>query len=678
MVQSLYRCLCTPGTETALGRWKNSFWKIYGINPDVPTPASGALAQQFGIQISSDSPSAAVFFAVQTFFATFLRHVIKIYCPDHEAESIDDRSCCDWSWPGLLENPLWKKHDQKLQLQIKRFSFISLRGQDVFGALYRELFPRLVRKHLGEFYTPNWLAEHLLRISGFNPSQETRILDPACGSGVFLLAAARQMLAKKVPEEVILQRLHGFDLNPLAVLMTQANFAVLFGRRVAVSCFDSILGESEQVSADIILGNPPWVHWDKLPVAYRESTRELWQRYGLFSLSGSEARYGGAKKELALLMVMRVAGRFLKDDGRLAMVLPQSVFQTSKAGDGFRRFGEGVLPSPLKVLRVDDFTALRVFEDAAVKTATLLLQKNHKTVYPVPYYCWESPERSKKCQAVPMDQERLGSPWRIMSEHGSTLMKTGCSDYQAILGANTGGANGVYWVEILENFGEKCLVRNLANCSCRKIPTLEVEIESELLYPLLRWKDVRCFSANPSAGIIMAQDPVRRVGIEREQFERKYPLAMRYFENFEEILRNRAAYRKFHKNSPFYSMYNVCENTFAPIKVVWRRMESRIRAAVVEASFRPIVPQETCTMIAVNSRAEANYLAVILNSQVIHERVRSFCPQGSKGFGSPGILKYLPIPKYQKDLLLHQDIAISEQKMPLKNKTECLIQAIFV
>jgi type I restriction-modification system DNA methylase subunit len=46
-----------------------------------------------------------------------------------------------------------------------------------------------VRHHLGEYYTPDWLAEQTLDRAGYAGDPEIRILDPSCGSGTFLVLA---------------------------------------------------------------------------------------------------------------------------------------------------------------------------------------------------------------------------------------------------------------------------------------------------------------------------------------------------------------------------------------------------------------------------------------------------------------------------------------------------------
>src|SRR5262249_27512476 len=62
-------------------------------------------------------------------------------------------------------------------------------SRDLLKKLYHRLFPKSVRHDLGEYYTPDWLAEYLLDKISFSGNPDLRLLDPACGSGTFLVMA---------------------------------------------------------------------------------------------------------------------------------------------------------------------------------------------------------------------------------------------------------------------------------------------------------------------------------------------------------------------------------------------------------------------------------------------------------------------------------------------------------
>jgi SAM-dependent methyltransferase len=104
--------------------------------------------------------------------------------------------------------------------------------RDILKKLYQYLVPKQIRHDLGEYYTPDWLAERCLNQLNYNGNPALRILDPACGSGTFLILAikrAKEYGAKKGVDESetlkrILYNIQGFDLNPLAVISARTNY----------------------------------------------------------------------------------------------------------------------------------------------------------------------------------------------------------------------------------------------------------------------------------------------------------------------------------------------------------------------------------------------------------------------------------------------------------------------
>jgi SAM-dependent methyltransferase len=593
-------------------------------------------------------------------------------------------------------------------------------GGDPFQTLYQRLFPRRVRHLRGEYYTPSWLAAAMLDEVGYSGQPGRRLLDPACGSGAFLIPAIRRLiqragsgpslathaaaLARQVTSSVA-----GLDLNPLAVLTARANYLLALGDalpgadglEIPVYLGDSILGADPAPPADLgrfdaVVGNPPWIAWDDVPEPYREATKPLWRRYGLFSLSGREARHGGAKKDLSMLMAYAAADRFLAPSGKLALVVTQTLFQTKGAGDGFRRFRLGKSGPWLCVLRVNDLVAVRPFAPAANWTATLLLERDRPTVYPVPYVRWLPGDRAsatgasgkkrpagfrsfrrRAYEARPIDPDRPGSPWFLWPEgwSGPTESLFGPSDYHAHLGANSGGANGVFWLALADAVPDAepaspgtVLVRNLTGKGRQHVPAVTQRIEAELVYPLLRWADVARYRAVPSAHLLLAQDAQTRQGIAEPVMRRQHPLAHAYLARFRSVLQRRTAFRRYQSKAAFWSMYDVGPYTVAPIKVVWRRMDRRVTAAVVEPHDdprlgpKPVVPQETCVLVAIESSDEAHYLAAVLNSVVVEFLVGSHSVRGGKGFGTPSMLEYLRVRRFQPDNPIHAELAAASRR----------------
>lgn len=150
-------------------------------------------------------------------------------------DSIFSQDIFDW-W---FECPTAESRDflaalGEATLLVTQFDFSDLSG-DLLGEMYQRHFDRDTRKALGEFYTPAGVIELILDECGYTGQPGHRLLDPACGSGSFLVAALRRYLRQqsRSSKESALRdlteglRIVGFDINPFAVLMAQINYAAM-------------------------------------------------------------------------------------------------------------------------------------------------------------------------------------------------------------------------------------------------------------------------------------------------------------------------------------------------------------------------------------------------------------------------------------------------------------------
>jgi hypothetical protein len=128
------------------------------------------------------------------------------------------------------------------QLSLYRMDDLSAaRSRDVLKSFYQALVPEVLRKALGEFYTPDWLVDVACDRAQVKDWSKVRALDPTCGSGSFLLEVIRRKraLAKAAKRSdadtlsAILNEVWGFDLNPLAVQSARVNFLIAIADLVA-------------------------------------------------------------------------------------------------------------------------------------------------------------------------------------------------------------------------------------------------------------------------------------------------------------------------------------------------------------------------------------------------------------------------------------------------------------
>jgi len=111
---------------------------------------------------------------------------------------------------------------------------LSKVDEDILKALYQDLVDPEARHDLGEYYTPDWLAEFM--IGSITERPENGVLDPACGSGTFLAATIRkkvETLENKFKKSQLLEHIQasvqGVDVHPLAVILARTTYLISLG-----------------------------------------------------------------------------------------------------------------------------------------------------------------------------------------------------------------------------------------------------------------------------------------------------------------------------------------------------------------------------------------------------------------------------------------------------------------
>jgi hypothetical protein len=194
----------------------------------------------------------------------------------------------------------------------------------------------------------------------------------------------------------------------------------------------------------------------------------------------------------------------------------------------------------------------------------------------------------------------------------------GKSAYVGRAGTFTGGANGVFWLDVLiARPAGQVMIANVLEHARKKVTAVQAAIEQDLVFPLLRGADVTAWAATPSFSILLTHEKGQRLkAIPEEKMQREFPKTFSYLKRFEAFLRKRAALKRyFTEEAPFYSIFNIGDYSFEQWKVVWREQAAGLTAAVIgPANGRPVMPDHKLMMVAMSSRSEAHYLCAALNS----------------------------------------------------------------
>ncbi|MCA9892925.1 MAG: N-6 DNA methylase [Anaerolineae bacterium] len=640
--------------------------------------------KQFGIEDSSPSTFLA---AIQVYYASVAlwlgaEHIQHQTNKPYQWEDVCDSSYFQDARINNLDVPGWMQKALLAAAPVAYPHWTTAEG-DILKHLYQDLIPRELRHAQGAYYTADWLADYMIQQVGYDGQQT--LLDPACGSGTFLVTALRHAMMRGVNGRDALSQLAGIDTDLLAVLAAKVNLLINLpditgDLTLPIYAADALYNDQEFTPFDVVAGNPPWVNWQHLDEKYRDKTRDLWHEYGLFTHQGMEQILGKGKKDFATLFTCVVVDRYLKDEGQLAFLLSRSTLKSGGAGAGFRHYL--LKHGPLHVKSVDDVSQITSFGGTKLDTIALFAEKTcgEHNSNAINYALWRSNMRRKRLEDVPLKtifamttrykmlaqpitHRDPSSPWLSAPEIELTAIQklTGTSPYDAHAGVYTGGANGVYWLEIVENREETVLVRNLPEHSKKSLQSITAEIETNLVYPLLRGNDVQRWQAKPSAHILMVQDPQQRRGYDEAWLREAYPLTYGYLLKFKPTLLKRAAYKRyFRDDAPFYTMFDVAMYSFAPYKVVWQGIGAQSVQAAVCSPFDglPVMTNQAMhPFVGLEDADEAHYLAACLNSLPFEYALLAHSQAGSQSFAQAGMLNRLHVPAYNKVAALHRDLA---------------------
>ncbi len=121
--------------------------------------------------------------------------------------------------------------------RLSRFDWSAVE-HDVLKHLYESVIDEQQRHRLGEYYTPDWLAEKIVADVVDDPLNQ-RTLDPACGSGTFVFHAVRRFLdaadaAGKTNRDAIrlaTSQVLGVDVHPVAVTLARVTYLLALGTK---------------------------------------------------------------------------------------------------------------------------------------------------------------------------------------------------------------------------------------------------------------------------------------------------------------------------------------------------------------------------------------------------------------------------------------------------------------
>lgn len=505
-----------------------------------------------------------------------------------------------------------------------------------------------------------------------------KILDPACGSGAFLITAfefllkqtnmideklldltGEQDLFSDTTRYILENNIFGVDLNRESVEITKLSLWLKSANKNKtlttlennIKCGNSLIKDKEFVKDlafdwekefsevfknggfDIVIGNPPYVRQESI----KEIKPYLEQNYRVYTGVADLYCY-----------FYELGYNLLKDSGYLGFITSNKWFR-AKYGEKLREF----LLNDIEFYNIVDYNGTKIFEGATVDSNILIFKKNKvknsifslqiADTIPVEY----KQEKLSKESFIFINQnedsikgkiERIGKPlkeWDININRGITT-----------------GLNEAFIID--RETRDKLIEEDYKN--------------SEIIKPLLRGKDIEKYNIN-YADLYLINSHNGKAGKEAIDIE-NYPQIKKYLETFEPKLSKRADKGK----TPFNLRNCAYLEEFEKEKIVWQRVTKENTFALAEKDTFIL---DSMAFLS-NIENEKKYLLGILNSKLIYFYLNQYTHKyGNTGFLlSNQYVEKLPIKPYNNEVELENKVdLILENNKKLSSYKELLERA---
>ncbi len=477
------------------------------------------------------------------------------------------------------------------------------------------------RKRTGVYYTPEWVVTRIVEevldpifarwkrvadwpddgepdsaaaLAYWERLQTIRVIDPACGSGAFLIVALRHLkrefkLAAETAyalgaieqratiEDHVLTRhilrhnLYGIDINPASVEITKLSLWLHTARAdeplssldATIQVGNSLVDNSFYARDDLyspeqrdrfqafdwegdfalgsfhaVLGNPPYVKLQHFRQPYPEIAD--WLQNAAHYRSTRTGNF-----DLYLPFIERGL-QLLTEGGRMGYIAP-NLWPTLKYGEGLRRLVHegGHLEKWL------DFRSFQVFDDVTTYTAIQIFTKERQEELRLAFakdgdvsrVDWHDADNAVPyAEIVPAAEPWLIAPRPVRRMIGRLAEEcTRLDDPVNTAGINVGIQTSADHIYLLKRVGLNRYVCTPKD-GRKKLDPIEVEIEDGIMRPIVSGADIKRFIA-PSVDTYLLFPYAVSGGVARllseGELEASFPLAWRHLKQFEAELRAR-------------------------------------------------------------------------------------------------------------------------------------------
>ncbi len=498
----------------------------------------------------------------------------------------------------------------------EKVKFISVHESDAFAAVSED------RISYGDWQTPRSLAEKICDIHLSKYGCPDIVIEPTCGLGAFVFSALKRFQNLKEIYAIEINRQYTSELK-LSILRNALDSSsrshpdiYIYNADFFEFDFTPIIEKSKRMGWNVaVIGNPPWV---TNSTQGRNHSHNVPFKSNIYGLKGIDAITGKSNFDISEYITLQLLRLSQVNCGGISFLLKNSVIRNILIKQHTERLHIGNIEQRL----IDASAEFDVSVDASCFFAQFdcspSFSCNVLDFYsnaPVREYGWVDDafvSDTKTYGAVSKYDSKSSYVWRSGIKHDcASILELTLSD-----GVFTNGLGEI------------------------------VQIEDDLIYPLLKSSDINNYRGNQSGKFIIV--PQRRVGEDTSKLEYSHPLAFSYLTKHENAFSNRKS--SIYKGKDKFSIFGLGDYSFKPYKIVVSSLYKTVRFILVsESGGKSVMVDDTCYQLGFDSLEEAKSILEALNSNEIHSLLQSLAFKDAKRVVTKSLLMRLDLTQLCKD-----------------------------
>ena len=252
----------------------------------------------------------------------------------------------------------------------------NIKTIDSLDKFFESLFNEKEKTENGIVFTPDFIADYIVKNTIINFNKKTKIIDPSCGCGIFLISTIKHIksLTNISISNIIKNNLFGIDLqkeNIERVKILISLYAIINGEdneeyKFNLKCCDSLFNDWERIfnvnKFDYIIGNPPYINNHDLKDEYINLLKSNFEttQEGIFNIF-----YAFIEK----------SSIYLSDTGKIGYIIPNN-FLHIKSAKKLRQY----IKNNNLLNTIIDFKDNTVFSPVLTYNSIIFLTKNNTTI----------------------------------------------------------------------------------------------------------------------------------------------------------------------------------------------------------------------------------------------------------------------------------------------------------